>query len=90
MSIAVIAISNFPSIKFVSWKTELGVLVRLSSIPPLAKYPLSCAAQIGPLKPPGKTMTETGSRLCCARAPPRLTAPMIADVAIASADASKV
>jgi hypothetical protein len=64
LSIAVIAISNFPSIKLVSWKTELGVLVRVTSIPPLAKVPLSCATQIGQLNPPGKTMTETGSRRC--------------------------
>src|SRR6266571_4060390 len=60
LSIAVIAISNLPSIRLVSWNTELGVGVSLTSIPYFANSPFSCATQIGQLKPPGKTMTLTG------------------------------
>ena len=52
--------SNFLSIKLVSWNTEFGVLVSFTSMPPRAKKPFSCAIQIGQLKPPGKTMTDTG------------------------------
>src|ERR1700730_14329412 len=69
LSIAVTPISNLPSIRLVSWKTELGVGVSFTSIPPLAKYPFSCAIQIGQLNPPGKTMTETGSRFCATTCP---------------------
>ena len=36
-AIAVMAMSNLPSIKFVSWNTEFGVLVSFTSTPPLAK-----------------------------------------------------
>src|SRR6266702_1519088 len=60
LSIAVIAMSNLPSMRLVSWNTELGVGVSLTSIPFLANSPFSCATQIGQLKPPGKTMTLTG------------------------------
>src|SRR5712691_2810023 len=59
LSIAVIAMSNLPSIKLVSWNTELGVGVTLTSIPFFANSPFSCATQIGQLKPPGKTMRLT-------------------------------
>src|SRR6266480_3139595 len=59
LSITVIAMSNLPSIRLVSWNTELGVGVTLTSSPFLAKKPFSCATQIGQLKPPGKTMTLT-------------------------------
>src|SRR6266700_976358 len=60
LSIAVIAMSNLPSMRLVSWNTELGVGVSLTSIPFLANSPFSCATQIGQLKPPGKTMRLTG------------------------------
>src|SRR5437016_5260009 len=59
LSIAVIAMSNLPSIRLVSWNTELGVGVTLTSSPFFAKKPFSCATQIGQLKPPGKTMALT-------------------------------
>src|SRR6266436_2770786 len=59
LSIAVIAMSNFPSMRLVSWNTELGVGVIFPSRPFLAKRPFSCATQIGQLKPPGKTITLT-------------------------------
>src|SRR6266705_924856 len=57
LSIAVIAMSNFPSMRLVSWNTELGVGVIFASRPFFAKKPFSCATQIGQLKPPGKTIT---------------------------------
>src|SRR5712691_1462047 len=60
LSIAVIAISNLPSMRLVSWNTELGVGVSLTSIPYFANSPFSCATQIGQLKPPGKTIRLTG------------------------------
>src|SRR6266704_2413396 len=60
LSIAVIAMSNLPSMRLVSWNTELGVGVSLTSIPFFANSPFSCATQIGQLKPPGKTMTLMG------------------------------
>src|ERR1700694_1028131 len=53
------AMSNLPSMRLVSWNTELGVGVTLTSRPFFAKKPLSCATQIGQLKPPGKTMRLT-------------------------------
>src|SRR6266702_1892548 len=59
LSIAVIAMSNFPSMRLVSWNTELGVGVIFASRPFFAKKPFSCAIQIGQLKPPGKTITLT-------------------------------
>src|SRR6266850_746098 len=51
--------SNLPSIRWVSWNTELGVGVTFTSMPFFANRPFSCATQIGQLKPPGKTMTLT-------------------------------
>src|SRR5256885_13033268 len=51
--------SNFPSMRLVSWKTEFGVGVSFTSIPFFANRPFSCATQMGQLKPPGKTMTLT-------------------------------
>src|SRR5712691_7769502 len=68
LSIAVIAISNLPSMRLVSWNTELGVGVSLTSIPFFAKSPFSCATQIGQLKPPGKTMRLTVLGAGCALA----------------------
>src|SRR5712664_313006 len=59
LSIAVIAMSNLPSMRLVSWNTELTVGVTLTSIPFFANSPFSCAIQIGQLKPPGKTMRLT-------------------------------
>src|SRR5437870_13688536 len=59
LSIAVIAMSNLPSMRLISWNTELGVGVIFTSRPFLAKRPFSCATQIGQLKPPGKTITLT-------------------------------
>src|SRR6267143_3198105 len=59
LSIAVIAMSNLPSIRWVSWNTELGVGVTFTSMPFFANRPFSCATQTGQLKPPGKTMTLT-------------------------------
>src|SRR5436309_6241288 len=59
LSIAVIAMSNLPSMRLVSWNTELGVGVIFTSRPFFAKRPFSCATQIGQLKPPGKTITLT-------------------------------
>src|SRR5712691_4154484 len=59
LSIAVIAMSNLPSMRLVSWNTELGVGVIFASRPFFAKRPFSCATQIGQLKPPGKTITLT-------------------------------
>src|SRR6266852_8990098 len=51
--------SNLPSMRLVSWNTELGVGVTLTSIPFFANSPFSCATQIGQLKPPGNTMRLT-------------------------------
>src|SRR5437899_11523725 len=59
LSIAVIAMSNLPSMRLVSWNTELGVGVIFTSTPLLAKRAFSCATQIGQLKPAGKTITLT-------------------------------
>src|SRR5882762_9285328 len=59
LSIAVMAMSNLPSMRLVSWNTELTVGVTLTSIPFSANSPFSCATQIGQLKPPGKTMRLT-------------------------------
>src|SRR6266699_5292573 len=53
------AMSNLPSMRLVSWNTELGVGVILASRPFLAKRPFSWATQMGQLKPPGKTMRLT-------------------------------
>src|SRR5712691_4513292 len=68
LSIAVIAISNLPSMRLVSWNTELGVGVSLTSIPFLANSPFSRATQIGQLKPPGKTIRLTVLGAGCALA----------------------
>src|SRR5882672_952054 len=51
--------SNLPSIRLVSWNTELGVGVMFTSMPVRSKKPFSCATQIGQLKPPGKTIRFT-------------------------------
>src|SRR5256885_9738234 len=51
--------SNLPSIRLMSWNTELGVGVSFTSSPFFSNSPFSCATQIGQLKPPGKTMTLT-------------------------------
>src|SRR5712671_2438931 len=59
LSIAVMAMSNLPSMRLVSWNTELTVGVTLTSIPFFANNPFSCATQIGQLKPPGNTMRLT-------------------------------
>src|SRR6267378_1150586 len=59
LSIAVMAISNLPSMRLVSWNTELTVGVTLTSIPFFANSPFSCATQTGQLKPPGNTMRLT-------------------------------
>src|SRR5712692_795892 len=59
LSIAVMAMSNLPSMRFVSWNTELTVGVSFTSIAFFANSPFSCATQIGQLKPPGKTMRLT-------------------------------
>src|SRR5882762_7691399 len=59
LSIAVIAMSNLPSMRLVSWNTELTVGVSPTSIPFLANRPFSCATQIGQLNPPGNTMRLT-------------------------------
>src|SRR6266581_484862 len=59
LSIAVIAMSNLPSMRWVSWNTELGVGVSFASRPFSANKPFSCATQMGQLKPPGKTITLT-------------------------------
>src|SRR5258705_7739771 len=56
---AVIAMSNLPSIGPVSWNTELGVGVTFTSIPFFANRPFSCATHTGQLKPPGKTIRLT-------------------------------
>src|SRR5882762_8832546 len=53
------AISNLPSMRLVSWNTELGVGVMFTSMPFLAKKPFSFATQIGQLKPPGNTIRLT-------------------------------
>src|SRR5882724_4052634 len=54
--------SNFPSMRLVSWNTELGVGVMFTSMPFRAKKPFSFATQIGQLKPPGKTIRLTDLR----------------------------
>src|SRR5712671_1603842 len=54
------AMSNLPSMRPVSWNTELGVSVIFGSTPCLANMPFSCATQIGRFQPPGNTMTFTG------------------------------
>src|SRR5260221_9192179 len=59
LSIAVMAMSNLPSMRLVSWNTELTVGVTLTPIPFFANSPFSCATQIGQLKPPGNTMRLT-------------------------------
>src|SRR5882672_9930301 len=59
LSIAVIAMSNLPSMRLVSWNTELGVGVIFTSMPFLSKKPFSLATQIGQLNPPGKTIRLT-------------------------------
>src|SRR5262245_19978808 len=59
LSIAVIAMSNLPSMRLVSWNTELGVGVIFTSMPCLSKKPFSLATQIGQLNPPGKTIRLT-------------------------------
>src|SRR5438094_1566061 len=71
LSIAVIAMSNLPSIRLVSWNTELGVGVTFTSSLFFAKKPLSCATQTGQLKPPGKTIRLTTSSSVCMFPPPR-------------------
>src|SRR5882762_22176 len=53
------AMSYLPSMRLVSWNTELTVGVSLASIPFFANSPFSCATQIGQLKPPGNTMRLT-------------------------------
>src|SRR2546423_7499267 len=75
LSIAVIAMSNLPAIRLVSWNTELGVGVSLTSMPCFANRPFSCATQIGQLKPPGKTITFTvlGGAGGCAAQPASTT-----------------
>src|SRR2546426_9805553 len=70
LSIAVIAMSNLPSIRLVSWNTELGVGVTFTSSPFFAKKPFSCATQTGQLKPPGKTIRLTTSSSVCMFPPP--------------------
>src|SRR5437867_10367715 len=53
------AMSNLPSMRLVSWNTELTVGVSLTAIPFFASRPFSCATQTGQLKPPGNTMSST-------------------------------
>src|SRR5436853_6669498 len=62
--------SNLPSIRLVSWNTELGVGVTFISSPFFAKKPFSCATQTGQLKPPGKTIRLTTSSSVCMFPPP--------------------
>src|SRR3989449_5359319 len=62
--------SNLPSIRFVSWNTELGVGVTFTSSPFFAKKAFSCATQTGQLKPPGKTIRLTTSSSVCMFPPP--------------------
>src|SRR2546427_3084277 len=62
--------SNLPSIRLVSWNTELGVGVTFTSSPFFAKEPFSCATQTGQLKPPGKTIRLTTSSSVCMFPPP--------------------
>src|SRR5256885_1344421 len=59
LSIAVMAMSYLPPMRFVSWNTELTVGVSLTSIPFFANSPFSCATQTGQLNPPGNTMSST-------------------------------
>src|SRR2546427_8754081 len=62
--------SNLPSIRLVSWNTELGVGVTFTSSPFFAKKAFSCATQTGQLKPPGKTIRLTTSSSVCMFPPP--------------------
>src|SRR5713101_4701635 len=62
------AISNFPAITLVSWNTELGVAVNLTSRPFWAKNPFSCATKMGQLEPPEKPITLTGLKACAGSA----------------------
>src|SRR5947208_2844410 len=85
LSMAVMPMSNFPSIRFVSWNTDDGVGVSFTRSPSRAKEPFAWAAQIGQLKPPGKTMTSSGScapagtgRTSSATASIRATVPLMA------------
>src|SRR5580765_3328205 len=64
--------SNLPSMRLVSWNTELGVGVTFTSMPFFSKKPFSLATQIGQLKPPGKTMRLT---VCSGAAGGGITAP---------------
>src|SRR6266853_1819613 len=69
------AMSNLPSMRLVSWKTELGVGVILTSMPFFAKRPFSCATQTGQLNPPGNTMRLTGLGGAGGAVAPEVTAP---------------
>src|SRR5438093_5866737 len=71
LSMAVMPMSNFPSIRLVSWNTDEGVGVSSTSSPSRAKNPLSWAAQIGQLNPPGKTITWRVSSAAPGRGTPR-------------------
>src|SRR5262245_44119570 len=69
LSIAVMAISNLPSIRLVSWKAEPGVGVTFTATALRAKKPFSSPIQIGQLNPPGNTMSSMGFDDCaCAGA----------------------
>src|SRR3981081_3235247 len=80
LSIAVMAISNLPSMRLVSWNTELTVGVTLTSIPFFANNPFSCATQTGQLKPPGNTIRLTV--LGCAIAQEAISSPISPDAAL--------
>src|SRR6267378_4851295 len=80
LSIAVMAISNLPSMRLVSWNTELTVGVTLTSIPFCANSPCSCATQTGQLKPPGNTIRLTV--LGCAIAQEAISSAMSPDAAL--------
>ncbi len=54
------AMSKSPLISPVSWKIEFGVGVTVTASPWAANRPVSWATNSGQLKPPGKTMTESG------------------------------
>src|SRR5439155_337990 len=71
LSMAVMPMSNFPSIRLVSWNTDEGVGVSSTSSPSRAKNPLSWAAQIGQLNPPGNTITWRVSSAAPGRGTPR-------------------
>src|SRR5216684_3753418 len=68
LSIAVMPISNFPAIRLVSWNTELGVEVNLTSMPFRANKPFSCATKMGQLEPPENPITLTGLNACADKA----------------------